>query len=111
MHSAMGFLFRHGYVVIFIVVFIEQTGLPIPSSPVLLAAGALAGFHRLKLAPALTLRVDASLISDSLWFALGRRRGGSILKFVCRVSGWRRRTAPEPPPWFSPAPSARCLGA
>jgi membrane protein DedA with SNARE-associated domain/rhodanese-related sulfurtransferase len=86
MHSAMDFLLRHGYVVIFVAVFIEQIGLPIPSGPVLLAAGALAGFHRLNLAPALALAVAASLICDSLWFALGRRRGGSVLKFVCRVS-------------------------
>jgi membrane protein DedA with SNARE-associated domain/rhodanese-related sulfurtransferase len=86
MHSAMDFLLRHGYVVIFVAVFIEQIGLPIPSGPVLLAAGALAGFQRLNLAPVLALAVAASLICDSLWFALGRRRGGSVLKFVCRVS-------------------------
>lgn len=86
MHSAMDFLLRHGYVVIFVAVFIEQVGLPIPSGPVLLAAGALVGFQRLNLAPVLALAVVASLIADSLWFALGRRRGGSVLKFVCRVS-------------------------
>lgn len=86
MHSVMEFLLRHGYVVIFVAVFIEQIGLPIPSGPVLLAAGALAGYHRLNLAPALGLAIAASLISDSLWFALGRRRGGSVLKFVCRVA-------------------------
>lgn len=86
MHSAMDFLLRHGYIVIFVAVFIEQIGLPIPSGPVLLAAGALAGFHRLNLAPALALAAAASLICDSLWFTLGRRRGGSVLKFVCRVA-------------------------
>jgi membrane protein DedA with SNARE-associated domain/rhodanese-related sulfurtransferase len=82
----MDFLLRHGYVVIFVAVFIEQIGVPIPSGPVLLAAGALAGFHRLNLAPALALAMAASLICDSLWFALGRRRGGPVLKFVCRIS-------------------------
>jgi membrane protein DedA with SNARE-associated domain/rhodanese-related sulfurtransferase len=86
MHSAMDFLLRHGYIVIFVAVFVEQIGLPIPSGPVLLAAGALAGYHRLYLAPALAIAVAASLICDSLWFALGRRQGGSVLKFVCRVS-------------------------
>jgi membrane protein DedA with SNARE-associated domain/rhodanese-related sulfurtransferase len=82
----MDFLLRHGYIVIFVAVFTEQIGLPIPSGPVLLAAGALAGFHRLNLASALALAVAASLICDSLWFTLGRRRGGSVLKFVCRVA-------------------------
>ncbi len=86
MHSAMDFLLLHGYVVIFVAVFIEQIGLPVPSGPVLLAAGALAGLHGPNLAPTLALALSASLICDSLWVALGRRRGGSVLKFVCRVS-------------------------
>jgi len=75
MHSAMDFLLRHGYIVLFVAVALEQIGLPIPSGPVLLAAGALAGSHRLNLGPALALAVAASLICDSLWFALGRLRG------------------------------------
>src|SRR5580692_7729737 len=86
MHSAMDFLLRHGYVVIVVAVFIEQIGLPIPSVPVLLAAGALVGFQRLNLVPVLVLSIAASLVADTLWFFLGRRRGGSVLKFVCRVS-------------------------
>src|ERR1035438_2986555 len=85
MHNAMDFLIKHGYIVIFVAVFLEQIGLPVPSGPVLLAAGALVGFHRLSLAPVLALAVAASLIYDSLWFSLGRRRGVSALKF-CRVS-------------------------
>jgi membrane protein DedA with SNARE-associated domain len=70
MHSAMDFLLRHGYLVIFVAVFIEQIGVPIPSGPVLLAAGALVGFQRLNLFPVLELSVAASLVCDSLWFAL-----------------------------------------
>jgi membrane protein DedA with SNARE-associated domain len=76
MHSAMDFLLRHGHIVIFVAVFIEQIGLPIPSGPVLLAAGALAGFQRLNLVPVLMLSLTASLICDSFWFVLGWRRGG-----------------------------------
>lgn len=37
MQSAMDFLLRHGYIVIFVAVSLEQIGLPIPSGPVLLA--------------------------------------------------------------------------
>jgi len=82
----MDFLLRHGHIVIFVAVFIEQIGLPVPSGAVLLAAGALVGFHRPNLAHTLALALAASLICDSLWFALGRRRGGSVLRFVCQVS-------------------------
>ena len=75
MHNVMDFLIKHGHIVIFVAVFIEQIGLPVPSGPVLVAAGALVGFHRLSLAPVVLLAVAASLICDSLWFCLGRRRG------------------------------------
>jgi membrane protein DedA with SNARE-associated domain/rhodanese-related sulfurtransferase len=82
----MDFLLRHGYIVIFVSVFIEQIGLPIPSGPVLVAAGALVGYQRLNLVAVLMLSLAASLVCDTLWFYLGWRRGGSVLKFVCRVS-------------------------
>jgi membrane protein DedA with SNARE-associated domain len=39
MHSTIEFLARHGYLVLITWVFAEQAGLPIPSMPVLLAAG------------------------------------------------------------------------
>ena len=55
MHSATDFLLRQFYIVLFVAVALEQIGLPIPSGPVLLAAGALAGSHRLNLGPALAL--------------------------------------------------------
>jgi membrane protein DedA with SNARE-associated domain/rhodanese-related sulfurtransferase len=86
MHSAMDFLIKHGYIVVFVAVFVEEIGLPIPSDPVLLAAGALVGFHRLALLPVLALAMAATSIPDGLWFHLGRRRGTGVLKFVCRVS-------------------------
>jgi membrane protein DedA with SNARE-associated domain/rhodanese-related sulfurtransferase len=86
MHSAMDFLIKHGYIVIFVAVFVEEIGLPIPSDPVILAAGALVGLHRLALIPVLALAIAGTSIPDWLWFHLGRRRGGSVLKFVCRVS-------------------------
>src|ERR1700686_3466826 len=43
MHRTLEFLLPHGYVVLLGWVFAEQIGLPLPSMPLLLAAGALAG--------------------------------------------------------------------
>ena len=79
-------LIKYGYIVVFVSVLAEQIGLPVPSAPVLMAAGALAGFHRLNVFEALTLAVAASVMSDLLWFYLGRHRGVAILKFVCKIS-------------------------
>src|SRR3989442_575333 len=43
MHRTLEFLLHHGYVVLPSWVFAEQMGLPLPSMPLLLAAGALSG--------------------------------------------------------------------
>jgi membrane protein DedA with SNARE-associated domain/rhodanese-related sulfurtransferase len=84
--SATEFLIRHGYAVVFVWVLMEQAGLPIPSAPVLLAAGALAGLHRLSLAEVIALAMAACLFSDTLWFGLGARRGNAILRLICKLS-------------------------
>jgi membrane protein DedA with SNARE-associated domain len=86
MNEPLLFLVRHGYTVLFAGVFVEQLGLPLPSVPLLLAAGALAGAGRLSLALVLGLPIIAALISDSLWYELGRRRGVKVLQFLCRIS-------------------------
>ena len=86
MNETVEFLFRHGYSLLFAFVLAEQIGLPIPSTPMLLAAGALAGLGRMSLALAWSLAILASLAGDSLWFILGRSRGASILNLFCRIS-------------------------
>jgi len=80
------FLVRHGYTVVFAWVFFEQVGLPLPAVPVLLAAGALAGAGRLSLLAVVGLALAASLISDLIWYQIGRLRGGKVLNLLCRIS-------------------------
>jgi membrane protein DedA with SNARE-associated domain len=84
--EALEFLVRHGYVVLFAVVLGEQLGLPLVGAPVLLAAGALSGTARFSLPLVLGLPVAACVLGDIAWFELGRRRGASVLTFLCRVS-------------------------
>jgi membrane protein DedA with SNARE-associated domain/rhodanese-related sulfurtransferase len=86
MHSALEFLLRHGYIVLLGWVFAEQIGLPIPSLPVLLAAGALAGTGRLSFFASLLIAIGASLTADTIWFQLGRLKGIKILQFLCKIS-------------------------
>ena len=86
MSETLQFLVKHGYLVLFAWVFAEQIGLPLPSVPLLLAAGALAGAGRLKVTAVVGLPVVAAVISDVLWYELGRRRGVRVLQFLCRIS-------------------------
>jgi len=86
MHAILPFLLRHGYWVLFFNVLVEQLGLPIPAFPVLLAMGALVGLGQRSWGISLALAIGASLLSDSVWFRLGRVRGHSILNLLCRIS-------------------------
>jgi len=86
MKQFVEFLLKHGYSVVFVSVLAEQIGLPLPSTPILLAMGALAGLGRLSFAAALAIGVAASLIADSLWYWLGRKRGYSVLNLLCRIA-------------------------
>jgi membrane protein DedA with SNARE-associated domain len=86
MDGAIDVLVRYGYAVVFGWVFLEQLGLPIPAVPVLLAAGAAAGTGRLSLALVLALAAVASLVSDVVWYWIGRRGGGRVLGWLCRIS-------------------------
>lgn len=86
MQPLIRFLLHHGYSVLFIWVLLEQGGLPIPSIPLLLAAGALAGAGKMSLPLAILLPVVAGTIADTWWFEFGRRRGVKVLNLICRIS-------------------------
>jgi membrane protein DedA with SNARE-associated domain len=49
MTETLQFVVRHGYFLLFAWVFVEQAGLPLPSAPLLLAAGAVSGMHHMNL--------------------------------------------------------------
>ena len=86
LEQAADFLIRHGYAVLFGWVLLEQMGLPIPSVPLLIAAGALARAGRMNLMFAVVLAFVAIILADLFWYSLGRYRGGRILKLLCRIS-------------------------
>jgi membrane protein DedA with SNARE-associated domain len=86
MTKTLEFLIHHGYVVVLGWVFLEQLGLPVPSVPLLLAAGALAGTGRMNFFVALLCAIIASLCADSLWYVLGRVKGIKILQLLCKIS-------------------------
>jgi membrane protein DedA with SNARE-associated domain len=79
-------LVHYGYAVVFGWVFAEQIGLPIPAVPILLAAGAVAGTGRLSVVLVLVMAAVASLVSDSIWYGIGRIGGGRVLGLLCRIA-------------------------
>jgi membrane protein DedA with SNARE-associated domain/rhodanese-related sulfurtransferase len=86
MNEPTQFLIDHGGPVLFAAVFIEQIGLPLPSVPWLLAAGALAAGGKMSSPMALAVTVAACLVADLIWYYLGKRGGSRVLNFLCRIS-------------------------
>jgi len=86
MSETSRFLINHGLPLVFAAVFVEQMGLPLPSLPWLLAAGALSATGKFSLPLGLGVTVIACLLADAIWFYLGRYRGNQVLALLCRIS-------------------------
>src|SRR5947209_14628312 len=86
MNESIEFVLRHGYALLFLWIFAEQGALPLPSIPLLLAAGALVREGRMNGALAIGCGVAAALLADNIWFQLGRHRGAAVLRFLCRIA-------------------------
>jgi membrane protein DedA with SNARE-associated domain len=86
MSDVVDFLVRHSEAFIFLYVFADQLGIPLPAVPALLAVGALAAVGKVNVGLALLLSVLASLLADIIWYTLGRTRGSQVLRLLCRIS-------------------------
>jgi membrane protein DedA with SNARE-associated domain/rhodanese-related sulfurtransferase len=76
----------YGYLLLFAWVLIEQFGIPLPATPVLLAAGALSAEGQISFSMALAVGIVASLLADSTWFIVGRKYGHHVLRILCKLS-------------------------
>jgi membrane protein DedA with SNARE-associated domain/rhodanese-related sulfurtransferase len=79
-------LLTYGYLLLFAWVLVEQLGVPLPATPVLLAAGALSAEHEISFPAALGAGLLASLVADSAWFLIGRSYGHHVLRVLCKLS-------------------------
>jgi membrane protein DedA with SNARE-associated domain/rhodanese-related sulfurtransferase len=86
MPVALDFFLKYGYWILFLWVLVEQVGVPIPSAPLLITAGTLTATHRMNLPLVLAAILAGSLISDSAWYWLGKRYGGTVVKLLCKLS-------------------------
>ena len=86
MSVGLEFFIHHAYLVLFGWIVAEQIGLPIPSVPLLLTAGTLSATHQVNLSMVLVSAVAACLLSDSIWYFLGARYGGGMVRLVCKLS-------------------------
>jgi membrane protein DedA with SNARE-associated domain len=86
MEEMTGLLAQYGLALVFVNVLLTQSGVPVPSMPMLIVAGAFVAQGQLSLAALLLVTVVASLIGDTAWYLAGRRYGYGILRTLCRVA-------------------------
>src|SRR5579885_2756242 len=86
MPVALTFFMKYGYFILFLWVMTEQLGVPIPAAPLLITAGTLTATHRLSLPLVLFAIVLGCLVSDIIWYFMGKRYGGAVVRLLCRLS-------------------------
>jgi membrane protein DedA with SNARE-associated domain/rhodanese-related sulfurtransferase len=79
-------LLTYSYLLLFAWVLVEQLGIPLPATPILLAAGALSAQNELSFPLALAAGLAAALTADSVWFLIGRKYGHHVLRLLCKLS-------------------------
>jgi membrane protein DedA with SNARE-associated domain len=85
-NDLVSFLIRHGEAFMFLYVFADQLGVPLPAVPALLAMGALGAAGKINFGLALLLSVVATVLADATWYTLGRARGSQVLRLLCKIS-------------------------
>jgi membrane protein DedA with SNARE-associated domain len=86
MESLDDLIRTYGYAALFGSMVIEQFVPPMAGEPILLGAGALAGNGRFGLWPATALALLATVVSDLVWYEIGRRGGRGVLRQLCRIA-------------------------
>lgn len=77
---------KYGYSLVFVVMLLEQLGVPVPVAPVLLLGGALAASGTLSAPTMFLLACAAALLADLAWYFAGKRQGRRVLLFLCHAS-------------------------
>jgi membrane protein DedA with SNARE-associated domain/rhodanese-related sulfurtransferase len=79
-------LLMYGYILIFLWILVEQLGIPLAATPVLVAAGTLSAQHKISFLLCLFAGVAACTLADGSWFLIGRRYGHHVLRVLCKLS-------------------------
>ncbi len=76
----------YGVFIVFVIVLVEQGGLPIPAFPILVVSGALAAGGGISWPACIFMAMAACLIADMFWFRAGRFYGIGVLRLLCKIS-------------------------
>ncbi len=86
MHFTVQFFLEYSFWILFGWVLAEQLGVPLPSSPIILAAGAFTSTHHMGIGTIVLAVMSGCALADSIWFRLGGRFGSPVTRWICRFS-------------------------
>jgi membrane protein DedA with SNARE-associated domain/rhodanese-related sulfurtransferase len=86
MSAAYALLLQHGYLLLFFWVLVQQLGAPLPTVPLVLAAGALTAAGTKDLSACIVVVTAGCVTADAISYSLGRRYGGRLVRLLCRMS-------------------------
>lgn len=86
MDSLLSGISQHGYAILFLVVFLEAIGIPVPAALALLLAGGASVRGPLRLEIAAAIALAALALGDTLMYLAGRFTGWWLLTVLCRLS-------------------------
>lgn len=87
------FLISYGGLLLFVIGFAEQNGLPLPGAPWLLAAGALSASGKFSLFAAIGWTAAGSIVADAIWFFLGHRGRARVFRVFPHLKSVQVRLA------------------
>jgi len=93
MSQIIQFLISHGALILFAVGFAEQSGLPFPGAPWLIAAGALSAIGKFNLIAAIGWAAAGCVAADTLWFFLGHVSKTRVFRFFPHLQAVQVRLA------------------
>jgi len=79
------------YPVLFGIVAVEASGVPVPGETSLIAAGLLASQGKLEIVAVIALAAAGAIVGDNIGYAIGRRGGRWLLERPGRLERQRRR--------------------
>jgi membrane protein DedA with SNARE-associated domain len=77
---------RYGLLIVFVSVSLAEAGVPLPAFPILVTAGAVITKSRYQVVELIAVGVSGTLIADLCLYWSGKRYGGRVLGFLCRMS-------------------------
>ncbi|GAB1232557.1 DedA family protein [Ferrigenium sp. UT5] len=85
-NQLFGLFSQYGYAAVFVGVMLDNAGIPMAGELTLLLSGSLVASGSFHLPPIIMTGALAALVSDLLWYSIGRLGAAHLIRLYCRVS-------------------------